>query len=445
MPRLPKKDDPPLTPASKSTLKGRRIIFVLFNLELGGAERQALILARHLVQHEKAKVEVWGFNKTGPVAQICDQLGLPWRIVPFPLKSGSFARKKLPQERKGAKKNQQNQQEDFGDSISPPSGFRGRFFAPLRLGGRLLAPSLVGPVRLALSLRRARPDVLLPYTFVPNVVCGLIWKWTGARACVWNQRDEGVMRFVTEWAPSAARRTRVFVSNSEAGARFLIDELKIDSAQVRVIENGIEQLTPQADRAAWRARLEIADDSFVACMVANLHDNKDHRTLLKAWRQVVDSSNGRKAVLVLAGRHDGAYDSIAALARELNLNGHVRFAGQVLDVAGLLSAADISVFSSATEGSPNAVLESMAAGLAVTGTNIEGIRAALGPTGSQLLAPPRDEAALAAAILRLANDTDLRNSIGAANRERVKAQYAAARMCEEYVAVLNEMLNETRA
>jgi len=87
----------------------------------------------------------------------------------------------------------------------------------------------------------------------------------------------------------------------------------------------------------------------------------------------------------------------------------------------------------------------MAAGLAVTGTNIEGIRAALGPTGSQLLAPPRDEAALAAAILRLANDTDLRNSIGAANRERVKAQYAAARMCEEYVAVLNEMLNETRA
>jgi glycosyltransferase involved in cell wall biosynthesis len=434
VPRLPKKDDPPLTPASKSTLQGRRIIFVLFNLELGGAERQSLILARHLVQHEKAKVEVWGFNKTGPVAQICDQLGLPWRIVPYPLKGGSFGRKKLPQRRNGAKKNQ-NQQEDFGRSIFPPSRFRGRLFAP----------SLVGVVRLALSLRRARPDVLLPYTFVPNVLCGLIWKWTGARACVWNQRDEGVMRFVTEWGPSAARRTRVFVSNSEAGARFLIDELKVDSAQVRVIENGIEQLTPQADRAAWRARLEIADDSFVACMVANLHDNKDHRTLLKAWRRVVDSSNGRNAVLVLAGRHDGAYESIAALARELKLNGHVRFAGQVLDVAGLLSAADISVFSSATEGSPNAVLESMAAGLAVAGTNIEGIRSALGPTGSQLLAPPRDEAALAAAILKLANDTDLRNSIGAANRERVKAQYAAARMCEEYVAVLNEMLNETRA
>ena len=63
------------------TLRGRRIVFVLFNLELGGAERQALILARHLVEREQASVEVWGFNKSGPVAQICDELGLPWRLL----------------------------------------------------------------------------------------------------------------------------------------------------------------------------------------------------------------------------------------------------------------------------------------------------------------------------------------------------------------------------
>jgi len=38
---------------------------VLFNLELGGAERQAFILAKHLVEHEEAVVEVFGFNKSG--------------------------------------------------------------------------------------------------------------------------------------------------------------------------------------------------------------------------------------------------------------------------------------------------------------------------------------------------------------------------------------------
>lgn len=390
MPRLPKKADPALTPATNSTLKGRRIVFVLFNLELGGAERQALILARHLVEQEKAEVEVWGFNKPGPVAQSCERIGVPWRVVPYPFKSGRVAR-------------------------------------------------FAGLARVARRLRRARPDILLPYTYVPNVICGLIWRWTGAQACVWNQRDEGVTPFISEWARSASQRTPMFVSNSRAGERFLTDRLKVDPGRVRVIENGIEQLSVAGDRSSWRARLEIADDSFVACMVANLHDNKDHRTLLRAWRRVVEGCNGRKAVLVLAGRHDGAYESLVSLSRELDLNGHVRFAGQVSDVPGLLSAADVGVFSSVTEGCPNGVLESMAAGLAVAGTDIEGIRSVIAPAGLEFLAPPQDYEALAGAILKLEKDSDLRVTIGAENQQRVKEKYSAARMCEETVAVLKEL------
>jgi glycosyltransferase involved in cell wall biosynthesis len=380
-----------LTGPSDSPLKGRRIVFVLFNLELGGAERQALILAKHLVEREQAAVEVWGFNKSGPVAERCEELGVPWRVVSFPLRGGRVAR----------------------------------------------LPALV---RFAMTLRRARPDILLPYTFVPNVICGLVWKWTGARACVWNQRDEGVTPFVADWARRAARRTPVFVSNSESGARFLQSGLGVEPEKIRVIENGVEQSPANHERSQWRVKLEIDDESFVACMVANLHDNKDHRTLLKAWKRVVESFNGRRAVLVLAGRHDGAYESLAALSRELDLNGRVRFAGPVADVPGLLSAADVGVFSSVAEGCPNAVLESMAAGLAVAGTNIDGVRSVLGAEGSEFLAPPKDDEALAWAILKLANDTDLRVTIGAANRKRVKEKYAAERMCEETVAVLRTQI-----
>jgi glycosyltransferase involved in cell wall biosynthesis len=388
-----KRHDPPLTPASSSTLKGRRIVFVLFNLELGGAERQALILARHLVEREQAVVEVWGFNKSGPVAQLSEQIGVPCRIIPFPFKGGRVAR-------------------------------------------------LIGLARVAVSLRRARPEVLLPYTFVPNVICGLVWKWIGARGCVWNQRDEGRMPFVADWARSATRRTPMFVSNSEAGARFLHTDLGVDPLRIRLIENGIEQSPAKEDRSAWRARLEIGNESFVACMVANLHDNKDHRTLLKAWKRVVDRFNGREAVLVLAGRHDGAYESLESLALELKLNGHVRFAGQVLDVPGLLSAADLSVFSSVNEGCPNGVLESMSAGLAVAGTDIDAIRLAVGANGSEFLAPPDDDEALAGAILKLANDSGLRVTIGADNRQRVKDRYTAARMCEQTISVIKEVLSK---
>ncbi|HEX7294582.1 MAG TPA: glycosyltransferase, partial [Pyrinomonadaceae bacterium] len=178
-------------------------------------------------------------------------------------------------------------------------------------------------------------------------------------------------------------------------------------------------------------RLEIDETSFVACMVANLHAKKDHATLLKAWNIVVDHMHN--AVLVLAGRHYGAYESLVSLTHELGIAGSVRFAGQVTDVAGLLSAVDLGVFSSRSEGCPNGVLECMAAGLAIVGTDIEGIR----ETGIQFLAPPADAERFAQIVLKLAADPHLRATIGAANQSRIKERYNAQRMCEDTVKYLS--------
>ena len=367
---------------------------MLGNLELGGAERQALILAKHLADHEQAHVEVWGFNKSGPVANTCERYGIGWKVVPYPVKSGSLSR-------------------------------------------------FAGALKVGRLLREVRPDVLLPYTLAPNVVCGLVWKWTGAQVCVWNQRDEGIFPVTSWWERWAVKRTPRFISNSNAGAHFLIEKLNVEAAKIRVIRNGFEQLQPELDREGWRARLEIDDSSFIACMVANLHTNKDHATLLKAWRIVSAAleQERRSAVLVLAGKQYGAYESLVALTRSLKLDHSVRFTGQVSDVAGLLSAVDIGVFSSRSEGCPNGVLECMAAGLPIVATDIDGVREVVGDTGRPLLAPPGNADALAQMILKLAHDPDLRVTIGAQNRKRIAEEYDARRMCEDTVSVLVDAMN----
>ena len=346
-----------------------------------------MILARHLVQ-QQAAVEVWGFNKSGPVAGICEQHGIPSRVV------------------------------------------------------SLDANSLESIQQVAQLLHEARPDVLLPYTWVPNVVCGFVWMWTGARICVWNQRDEGLFFPRATWERRAVQRTPRFVSNSHAGARFLIETLHVNPAKVHVVHNGIELSTPQSDRNTWRKRLEIDDATFVACMVANLHTNKDHETLLKAWRTVMATleQHGRKAVLVLAGRHDGAYESLVALTRELKIERGVRFAGAVSDVTGLLTAVDVGVFSSRSEGCPNGVLECMAAGLAVAATDIEAVREVVG--SAEFLAPIGDAAALSNTILNLAVDRALCSTVGTANRKRIVEQYDARRMCEAFVEIIGGVATE---
>jgi glycosyltransferase involved in cell wall biosynthesis len=365
-------------------LSGRRIVFVLGNLELGGAERQALMLARYLKEHERAHVEVWGLTKTGPVAGICEELGIRSRVLSYPLHG----------------------------------------------------ISLQANVKTCELLRDAKPDILLPYTFTPNVVCGLIWHNTGARLCVWNQRDEGRRPLPASIEALAAGITPVFVSNSAAGAHFLTGKLGVEAEKVTVIPNGVSLAAPELDRRAWRERLAVDDQCFVACMVANLHANKDHATLLRAWRKFVTEFNERKALLVLAGRHDGAYESLALLASELKIDDSVRFTGPVSDVSGLLSAVDLGVFSSRSEGCPNAVLESMAARLPVVGTGIAGIRDVVGPAGARFLAAPEDADGLAAAMLTLANDPPLCAEIGENNRERVRNNYDSLRMCKETAALL---------
>ena len=381
------------------TLDGARVVFVFPELELGGAERQALLLARYLKRERNAEVEFWGLGgQPGRVAKACDNLGIPWRLVPL------------------------------------------QWFTSRTKRLKSLA-------QFAWMLRRARPDIILPYLIMPNVACGLVWRMTGARVCVWNQRNSGSVRLGPEAERRAVQWTPCFVSNSEYGATFLTQTLGAPTERVRVIHNGIELAPPQANRATWRRRLGIGDDTVAACMVANLTKSKDHETLWRAWRRVINSAAiaDRSVVLLLAGSLDG-YESthhfVKATAYDLELSKGLRFLGHVDDVSGLLGAVEFGVFSSRSESSPNGVLECMGAGLAVAGTNIPGIREAVGPDGYQLLSLPGDSETLADRILRLVTDSTMRAKLGAANRLRVESDFSPQRMCEETAALIIEGLRE---
>ena len=80
---------------------------------------------------------------------------------------------------------------------------------PLNFGAGIVR-DFIEVVRFSRRIREAAPDVLLPYTWFPNVLCGLVWRFTGARVCVWNQRDSGVSLDPSRAAhrPTPQRRDR---------------------------------------------------------------------------------------------------------------------------------------------------------------------------------------------------------------------------------------------
>jgi glycosyltransferase involved in cell wall biosynthesis len=236
--------------------------------------------------------------------------------------------------------------------------------------------------------------------------------------------------------------TRCFVTNSTAGASYLSTALGIAAQRIRHIPNGVDLPAAQADRRTWRGRLRLQENQFAACMVANLTDYKDHPTLIRAWRLVVDrwSMTEGRPVLLLAGRWDGYANVLRTLANQLGLYDEVRLLGPIDDVAGLLGSVDLGVFSSEREGCPNGVLECMAAGLPVVATDIPGTRDALGPGGHEFLVPMGNGCAMAEAILRLADDAALRQAAGEANRGRILAGFTPELMGSAYQELIQQQL-----
>lgn len=375
-------------------LRRKRIIFLLGGLELGGAERQALLFARFLQNVAFANVQIWGLLNGGSLSGLCDANNVKWRVLAF----------EWPSQRIG---------------------------------------KIRSLAKLGLNLRSEHPDVLLPYTMWPNIVCGSIWRITGARLCVWNQRDEGRHRMGNHIEQWAARQTPLFLSNSTHGKDFIVRTYHISPAKVHVIPNAVELEPQKFDRKTWRLKLGIPEQTFVACMVGNLHSYKDHSTLLKSWRLVMDAfkSENRAALLVLAGHFGNTYKELCQLLQDLGINQTVRFLGSVEDISGLLATSDLGVFSSRFEGSPNGVLECMKAGLAIVATDIPGIREALSED-YPFLALPGDANVFAEKILTLYTNPDLRRTIGKINRERVSTEFNPTQICYRAAQLLCVGLKE---
>jgi glycosyltransferase involved in cell wall biosynthesis len=181
-------------------------------------------------------------------------------------------------------------------------------------------------------------------------------------------------------------------------------------------------LMPLEVRARMRREWNVPDEAILTGIVARLVPVKDHANLLSAFAVV--RAQRPDVHLVLIG--DGECRSgLERQAEALGMTGAVTFTGELRGGGNYHRAFDISALVSLSEGFPNTLVEAMAAGAPVVATAVGGNVDAVidGETG--ILVPPRDPAALASALLRLVTSAGLRQSFGAAGRERASRAYRA--------------------
>lgn len=182
---------------------------------------------------------------------------------------------------------------------------------------------------------------------------------------------------------------------------------------------------------------------IITC-VANIRHVKGIDILMRAaaivHREIPD------ATFVIAGGRAGHSSEFPHLAMiedlriSLGLNEVVKFLGPIADVPVLLAASDLFVLPSRTEGLSNALLEGMAAGLACVATSVGGNPEVVVEGETGMLVAPESPEALAAAILHLLRDAELRGRMGMSGRARVLQKFTSRAMAAQVMDAYHQLL-----
>lgn len=361
--------------------------------QMGGAERQAMHFVQYLREQVGADVRTLGWYGDGPLADSLRDWGCETFDFPY-------------------------------TEIAP------------RLSKGINLLQLAAFIR-----RRIQPDYILPFVSIHSKPICQIWRLTGAKYAWWNQQDEGRRLYGTEAERRALLNAVDITSNSWAGTEFISETYGIPEDRIITYNNGT--VLPDLDRLRpiWRNQLDLDAATPLVSMVANITPYKDHETLLRAWRIVLDAAREQarpRPVLALAGSvADREHVSkLKVLAFDLELAGSVKFLGPIDTTDELMRESDLVVHSSTTEGCPNAICEAMALGKAVVATDIPGTRQALQSTfWQQCLSEAEDAEALARQISYFLDEELQRLQVGAANRERIRREFSVNSMCESLLSL----------
>ncbi|MFZ5568869.1 MAG: glycosyltransferase [Thermodesulfobacteriota bacterium] len=303
------------------------------------------------------------------------------------------------------------------------------------LGARAdMSKSLFSLWRLYRILRDTRPNMVHTFFHAANSLGVMIARVAGVRQVISSRRD---MAFnITSRDLVLLRIADRFVScvicNARAVRNKAMQSEGLREDKTRIIYNGIavENYSP-SDRICQETAPVIG-------IVANLNREVKRVDLFIQAAAMVHQSHPRARFWVVGDGHLRA--GLEKLARESGLQSAIQFWGRRADVPTLLKEMSIGVICSDSEGFSNAVMEYMAAGLAVITTDSGGAGEIIRHGQTGMLVAPGDAPGLVAAIRRMLDEPDAAADLARAGHAAVHKQFSVERMLQETDTVYRNLM-----
>ncbi len=357
-----------------------RILEIIGDLRIGGAERMVVDLAKGL-KNKGHKVTVCALNKGGPLEEELKMEGVETIVLSnLPLRNKYIF-----------------------------------YFV----------------FRLFKLMKKDKFDIVHTHMFLANFWGRVAAILSGAKVIISTEQNQDLWKkrrhiFVDK---ILSLFTNKIIAVSSAVKVFVVKKEKISAKKLTVIHNAVDpkEFMP-CDASYLKKEFNIYDGTFIVGTVSRLIPQKGQQYFLEAAHQI--SKNNKNIKFFIIG--DGALrKSLEILSERIGIVDKVIFTGFQQDIAGFLSILDIFVLPTLREGLPVALIEAMAMGKPIITTNIRGMEDLVTDGYNGLLVSPENPDMLAKAILKLINDNLYAQKLGLNARKTVKEKFSLKIMVEK--------------
>ena len=252
------------------------------------------------------------------------------------------------------------------------------------------------------------------------------------KARVYHQFDRWSLRFcdlvvtvctdfATLLASRGVRRDRIVVVHNSVKAEVRDSDAKLT----------------EETRQQWN----LSGDERVVLSAGRLSREKGHKYLIDAVSTIVSALPQLRLKVLIAG--NGPFERrLKAQVDKKGLQQCVKLVGHRSDINGLYSIADLFVLPSLSEGSPNVLLESMAARVPIVATRVGGVPELVKDGESAILVPPADSESLKKAIIELLIDRSRALQLASAAFDNVRTIFSPSKHDEHLLSIYDSVIRE---
>lgn len=310
----------------------------------------------------------------------------------------------------------------------------------LKILGMISYYNPVNIVKLAHYLKKAEVDIIHFHGYFGNtfgrlsaIMAKVPSKISHVHTTYYNFKKrniyiEKILSHFTDKIICISKATKSFVEEFEG----------IPSNKTCLIYNGVNQFRDYSNNVSiTRALYNLSNDDIVAITVASLVNHKGHRFLIDAISTLTKKFENLKLLII----GDGPLrETLESYVRDKNLTSTAIFTGKQNEVFPFLKIADLFILSSIErEGLGLALIEAMACGLPLIGTNLGGIPEVIENNVNGLLVPPGNSKFLAEAIERLIINQNLRNEMVKQGKKIHKERFSDKIMLNKIESLYDEL------